>query len=455
MFEMKKNACVHFIGIGGIGMSGMAEILLSIGHNVSGSDISSSSRTRNLKSRGAKIFIGHHEDNVISSTIVVYSSAIGADNPEIISAFKRKIPLIKRAEMLAELMRLKKGLAIAGTHGKTTTTSFLATILQESGLSPTYIIGGVVNNLNGHAKIGEGDLLVVEADESDGSFLLLNPIMSIITNIDNDHMDYYKSSTKLQSAFTSFANNIPFYGRCALNANDEASMELKSMMKKPWTTFGMEMKGIDFMAKNLHHFPDKTEFDLYYKDKFAVPVTIRLPGDHNVLNALGAISLASCMRMDFKQISSAIGKFEGVGRRLEVLFDNDRLEIIDDYAHHPTEISKTLQILRETRRDSKIVVIFEPHRFTRTKYCWDMFLHCFNQADLLFLCPIYPAGENPIPGIDSKRMADDINNLHPGLARDLENLNTLPVIETRQKVSLITLGAGSIGRKIRKLTKSL
>ena len=439
-------------------MSGIAEILLSLGHQVTGSDLVESPRTLHLRQLGAQIFLGHHEDNLPYPTVVVYSSAIKENNPEIIGAKKRKIPLMKRAEMLAELMRLKKkGLAIAGTHGKTTTTSFLATILQESGLDPTYIIGGVVSNLNGHAKIGKSDLLVVEADESDGSFLLLNPSMSVITNIDNDHMDFYQSEGELLQAFSQFANKVPFYGCCALNSDDEKSMIIKSKMKKPWMTFGVAGDGpIDFSAKNIRHFAEKTQYDLYYKEEFATEITIKLPGVHNILNSLGAISLAFNMKIDFSRIAHAIEKFEGVGRRLEVLFDNGKMEIIDDYAHHPTEISKTLEIIRKTRKNSKIIAIFEPHRFSRTKYCWNSFLHCFNHADKLFLGPIYPASERPIPEINSERMVDDINRLHPNFAEKLDNLDeiTLPAYDV-PRVTLVTLGAGSIGKKIRNFIKRL
>ena len=462
MLKIQKDVKVHFIGIGGIGMSGIAEILLSQGLHVSGSDLVDSPRVENLRRRGAKINLGHDKSFVADATVVVYSSAIGKDNPEIRAAEKKKIPLMKRAEMLAELMRLKWGLAIAGTHGKTTTTSFLATILQESEFGPTYIIGGIVHNLNGHAKVGGGDFLVVEADESDGSFLLLNPIMSVITNIDHDHMDFYKSEKELLAAFDSFANKIPFYGCCALNAHDKELMKIKSKMKRPYLTFGIEghphssPHPIDFEAKNIKSFVNKTEFDLYYKGQFAMVMTIRLPGKHNVLNALGAITLAYNMKISFSQIAHSIKNFKGVGRRLEVLFNNGQWEVIDDYAHHPTEISKTLETIRETRRDSKIIVVFEPHRFGRTKHCWDAFLHCFNHADKLFLGPIYPAREEAIPGIDSKRLANDINRLHPGLARELDHLDDFPSPSNYPgKVTIVALGAGSIGKKVRNFVKSL
>ncbi|MCY4523113.1 MAG: UDP-N-acetylmuramate--L-alanine ligase [Halobacteriovoraceae bacterium] len=454
----QESICIHFIGIGGIGMSGIAEVLLSLGHQVSGSDIMESPRTQGLQRSGAKIFIGHKEENLQRPTVVVYSSAIKENNPEFIGAKKRKIPLMKRAEMLAELMRLnKKGIAIAGTHGKTTTTSFLATILQESSLDPTYIIGGVVNNLNGHAKTGGGDLLVVEADESDGSFLLLNPTMSVITNIDDDHMDFYQSKEELVNAFHQFANKVPFYGCCALNADDEKSMLIKGNMKKPWITYGVEDgNSAEFSAKNIRHFPYKTEYDLYYKNEFAEQIVIKLPGIHNVSNSLGAISLAFNMKISFKQISQAIEKFEGVDRRLDILFDNGKLEVIDDYAHHPTEINKTLEIIRNTRKDSTIIVVFEPHRFSRTKYCWNSFLHCFNHADRLFLGPIYPASEKPIDGINTERMVEDINHLHPNFARLLNNLDEMPLsLDDYGKVSLVTLGAGSIGKKVREFIKRL
>ncbi|EQC42895.1 UDP-N-acetylmuramate--L-alanine ligase [Bacteriovorax sp. BSW11_IV] len=450
MLTIRKNVKIHFIGIGGIGMSGIAEVLLSLGYKVSGSDISESANVLKLKNLGAEIYIGHKEENIQDVTVIVYSSAIDDKNPEVKKARELNIPIMRRAEMLAELMRLKYGLAIAGTHGKTTTTSFLATIMQESDYDPTYIIGGIVKNLNGHAKVGQGQCLVAEADESDGSFLLLNPIMSVITNIDNDHMDFYGSEEKLFDAFESFANKVPFYGVCALNAHDERLMQIKANMKKPSVTFGVEIEA-DFSAQNVEYKTFGSTFDLHHDGKFVAKININLPGKHNTLNALGAICIAYNMGVSFELIAKSICKFDGVGRRFQLLKTKDNFEMIDDYAHHPTEIATTLKTLKETRKEKKVVCIFEPHRYTRTRDCWNLFLHCFNYADELYIAPIYPASEQPIDGITSDRLIEDLNKLHPQFARKLSQTKDLESLSAElekngEQITVVTLGAGSIGK---------
>lgn len=454
MFNPRKGIKVHFIGIGGIGMSGIAEVLLSLGYKVSGSDISESATVLKLRSLGADVFVGHKAENISDATVIVFSSIIKDSNVEIIAAKAKRLPIMRRAEMLAELMRLKYGLAIAGTHGKTTTTSFLATILEESKYDPTYIIGGVVKNLAGHAKVGKGDFLVAEADESDGSFLLLNPIMSAITNIDNDHMDHYGDEGTLLDAFREFVNKVPFYGLNALNAHDERLMAMIPDIKKPWVTFGIDIKS-DFEARNVRYITNVAKFDLYHNGERAIEITINIPGHHNILNSLGAIALAYNMGVSFEKIANSIIKFEGVGRRFQTLRTSGNFEIIDDYAHHPTEIDTTLKTMKETRPEQKLVVVFEPHRYSRTKDCWDNFLHCFNHADEVYISPIYPANEKPIPGIDSDRLIADINHLHPKLVSKLSNINKIESIVSKyenEKVTLVTLGAGTIGREIRNVT---
>ena len=443
---------IHFVGIGGIGMSGIAEVLITSGYNVSGSDVSESPNVKKLKKLGAEIYIGHKEENLNNVTVVVYSSAVNDSNPEVARAKREGIPVIRRAEMLAELMRLKYGLAVAGTHGKTTTTSFLATILQECDLDPTYIIGGIVKNLDGHAKVGKGNFLVAEADESDGTFLLLTPVMSVITNIDNDHMDHYSTEENLFNAFVEFANKIPFYGVVALNAHDEKLMLLKSEMKRPAVTFGIDVPA-DFTARNVTYGHFETSFDLYYKDELQVRFDINLPGRHNVLNCLGASVLAFHMGLSFKKIAVAAKKLEGVGRRFQLLYKEQGFEVVDDYGHHPTEIASTLRIVKDTRADYKKIVIFEPHRFTRTRDCWDQFLHCFNDADELYLLPIFAASELPIDGITTDRLIEDINRLHPLFAKKIQSIDDLAsVIESHKndKTIVVTLGAGSIGKTARK-----
>ena len=450
---LKPNVIkIHFVGIGGIGMSGIAEVLLSLGYKVSGSDIAESANLYKLKKLGAEIYIGHKAENINDVTVVVHTSAVNELNPEILRARTDGIPIIKRAEMLAELMRLKYGLAVAGTHGKTTTTSFLATILSECNMDPTYIIGGVVKNLDGHAKVGKSDYLVAEADESDGSFLLLTPVMSVITNIDNDHMDHYTTEENLFKAFVEFANKIPFYGVVALNAHDEKLMKLKTEMKRPAVTFGVETPA-DFSARNVEYGHFDTIFDVYHKNEFQERFKINLPGRHNILNALGAASLAFHMGLSFKEIAKAITKLEGVGRRFQLLKQDGSFEVVDDYGHHPTEIASTLRIVKDTRADYKKIVIFEPHRFTRTRDCWDQFLHCFNEADELHLLPIYAASEQEIDGISTDRLIEDINRLHPGFAKKIESIDKLiEVIESYKadKTIVVTLGAGSIGKTVRK-----
>ena len=450
---LKPNVIkIHFVGIGGIGMSGIAEVLLSLGYKVSGSDIAESANLYKLKKLGAEIYIGHKAENINDVTVVVHTSAVNELNPEILRARTDGIPIIKRAEMLAELMRLKYGLAVAGTHGKTTTTSFLATILSECNMDPTYIIGGVVKNLDGHAKVGKSDYLVAEADESDGSFLLLTPVMSVITNIDNDHMDHYTTEENLFKAFVEFANKIPFYGVVALNAHDEKLMKLKTEMKRPAVTFGVEIPA-DFSARNVEYGHFDTIFDVYHKNEFQERFKINLPGRHNILNALGAASLAFHMGLSFKEIAKAITKLEGVGRRFQLLKQDGSFEVVDDYGHHPTEIASTLRIVKDTRADYKKIVIFEPHRFTRTRDCWDQFLHCFNEADELHLLPIYAASEQEIDGISTDRLIEDINRLHPGFAKKIESIDKLiEVIESYKadKTIVVTLGAGSIGKTVRK-----
>lgn len=454
MLTARSDVHVHFVGIGGIGMSGIAEILLALGYKVSGSDCSKSATVEKLQSMGAEVYLGHKAENVKGATVLVYSSAIKQDNPEIVQAKENRIPIMRRAEMLAELMRLKKGIAIAGTHGKTTTTSMLATILQESKYEPTYIIGGIVANLKGHAKVGSGEYLVAEADESDGSFLLLNPIMSVITNIDNDHLDHYGSEEELHNSFLEFANSIPFYGLCSLNYHDQNIKSLFDEMRKPWVTFGITEieEGADFEARDIKYEGTKSRYDLYFKGEKQVEINLAIPGEHNVLNSLGAISIAYNMGLSFQLIADSIKKFDGVGRRFQTLYENKQSQIIDDYGHHPTEILSTLRATRSCFPERKITVFFEPHRYTRTKDCWNDFLHCFNFADKVFLKPIYPASEEPISGITSKRLAKDINALHPDLVEILEEADDM--YEQLDKLVdedniIVTLGAGAIGRRIR------
>lgn len=456
MIAPSPSVKIHFIGIGGIGMSGIAEVLLSMGFSVSGSDVVESANTLKLSEMGADIIYTHSSLNLKDADVVVFSSAISEKNPEMIEAKKRELPLMRRAEMIAELMRLKSGVAIGGTHGKTTTTSFLATILTEAQFDPTYIIGGIVNNLNGHARVGKGRFLVAEADESDGSFLLLNPIYSVITNIDDDHLDYYGNEKSVDDAFVTFANKIPFYGVCAMNAHDKRVGQIRQKMKKPSISFGIDDGSLDFtpdvLAKNVNYSLEKTTFELWSESIKECQLEINLPGRHNVLNCLGAVSIALQLGVTCQQIAQGVANFKGVGRRFQTLHKSDDFILVDDYGHHPTEIEVTLQTLQQTAKDHKIIAIFEPHRYTRTRDCWNDFLHCFNHADQVYLGPIYPASEEMIPGIDSVRLSKDINKLHPALSCPMDSIDELGDVIKKyldQKAIVITLGAGSIGKKVR------
>jgi UDP-N-acetylmuramate--alanine ligase len=445
---------IHIIGIGGIGMSAIAEILLDLGCAVSGSDINENANTKKLQSRGAIIFIGHQKSNIKEDLdLLVHSTAILKDNVEIISASEMSIPCYRRSEILSDIMRLKNGIAIAGTHGKTTTTSVVSTIFSECGEDPSFIIGGIVANLNGHARVGKGPWVIAEADESDGTFLQLSPILAAITNVDFDHLDYYGTKDALIDAFKTFCHKIPFYGLLSLNVNDKYLVEISKDLKKPVSWYGIRNSKeqlIDVEAKNIISVGFGTTFDLYYKNEFKVQVSTSLFGKHNVENILAAISTAIGAGIPIKKAAQAINAFSGVGRRMQRLFESDDFNVIDDYAHHPTELEATISALREMSEEGKLVGVFEPHRFSRTKDCWKEFLHCFNKLDKLYLLPVYPASEQAIPGIDSIRLAEDINSLHPGLANCVESLDEIQELISKSGADiLVSMGAGSIGRKIR------
>lgn len=447
---------LHFIGIGGIGMSGIAEVLLDLGYKVSGSDLNSSPVTDNLKAKGAEIFVGHKSSNVSNATLIIYSSAIDPKNPEVKEAISLEIPMIKRAEMLAELMRLKFGLAIAGSHGKTTTTSLVATIFQEANLDATHIIGGIVRNLGGNAKKGDGKYLIAEADESDGSFLLLNPTMAVVTNIDNDHLDHYGSDDKIVDAFVEFVNKLPFYGRAILNANDVPSLEIKPRVKRPVVWYGIEVDNemADYIARNVDL--AKSEFDLYYKGEKVKRFKTPLMGKHNISNALAAIAMSYENEISWDVIQKGLLNFQGVGRRLEKLYEKDNFSVIDDYGHHPTEVRATISTLTSVDK-RPLCVVFEPHRFTRTQNFWKEFQECFEGVDELFMSPIYAASENPIPGITSELMVKEMKSKgkNVNFINSLEEMKSLLNERKKKNCVFLTLGAGAISKKIRDMVKDL
>jgi UDP-N-acetylmuramate--alanine ligase len=458
MLGWLKTTRLHFIGIGGIGMSGIAEVLLDLGYNVSGSDLNASAVTDNLQKKGAQVFIGHRGENVEGSTIIVFSSAIDHKNPEVIRAKELEIPMIRRAEMLAELMRLKFGIAVAGSHGKTTTTSLIATIFHEALLDATYIIGGIVRNLGGNAHKGNGDFLIAEADESDGSFLLLNPIMAAVTNIDDDHLDHYGTKDKIVEAFIEFVNKLPFYGRVALNANDATSVTIKASVKRPVVWYGMNIDAdaADYVAKEIELSAGGTKFDLFYKGQKVTRLETHLMGLHNVSNSLAALSIAHEAGIKWDIIQKGFLSFQGVGRRLEKLYEKAGFLLIDDYGHHPTEVRATISTLRRVDR-RRLCVVFEPHRYSRTQNFWVEFQNCFEGADELFISPIYAASENPIPGISSELLVEEMTRKGKTahFLSSLEDMKTLIEQKRTTDTVFVTLGAGAISKKVREIVKGL
>jgi UDP-N-acetylmuramate--alanine ligase len=458
MLGWLKTTKLHFIGIGGIGMSGIAEILLDLGYKISGSDISSSLVIENLKKKGAEVFIGHRSENVEGANIVVYSSAIDHKNPEVIKALELEIPMIRRAEMLAELMRLKFGIAVAGSHGKTTTTSLIATIFHEALLDATYVIGGIVRNLGGNARKGDGEYLIAEADESDGSFLLLNPIMAAVTNIDDDHLDHYGSKDKIVEAFVKFVNKLPFYGRVILNANDSSSVAIKMSVKRSIIWYGIELQDeeSDYIARSINLSASGTEFDLYYRGEKISRIHTNMMGYHNVSNALAAIAISREAELSWEVIQKGLLSFQGVGRRLEKLYEKGHFVVIDDYGHHPTEIRATISTLRKV--DNRcLCVVFEPHRFSRTQNFWNEFQECFEGADELFVGPIYPASEKPIDGITSEALVAEIKQKGKvaSYISSLDEMSSLISDRKNKDVIFVTLGAGAISKKIREIVTLL
>ena len=456
MFGVNKDLNVHFIGIGGIGMSGIAHVLLNLGYKVSGSDISESATVKELQKNGAKIFIGHHADSIKDVQIIVYSSAINSKNPEIQKANELKIPIIKRAEMLAELMRLKYGIAVAGSHGKTTTTSMLSTIFQHNGLNPTCIVGGVVKNLSGQAVSGDSKFLIAEADESDGSFLYLNPIMSVITNIDNDHMDYYQTEENIFNAFVDFSNKVPFYGCVAINIDDEKSKTLLSSIKRPYITFGFD-KSADYAASDIKITDTGCEFKLTHEKQTRV-IKLQMLGKYNILNAIGAVSIAHRSGIEFENACAGVEAFEGVGRRFEYLMNEHTFSVIDDYAHHPTEILHILETFKAKYSDRKRICFFQPHRFSRTKEHWSEFVEVFENIDHVYILPIYAASEEPIEYIDSEILAKNISERSQN-ASYIDSFEEAKDLIAKLKVeapsSILSLGAGSISREMRSIVASL
>lgn len=450
---MRRIRRVHFVGIGGAGMSGIAEVLVNQGFEVSGSDLAESGVTRRLAGLGATVFLGHDAAHVDDSDVLVVSSAVTEDNPEVEAAREKRVPVVPRAEMLAELMRFRRGIAVAGTHGKTTTTSLTASLLAEAGLDPTFVIGGLLNAWGSNARLGQGEYLVAEADESDASFLLLQPVIALVTNIDKDHLETYENSfDNLKKAFLEFLHHLPFYGAAVLCLDDEQVAEMIPHVTRAVVTYGLsegaDIRGTDLIQDGRMmyfraHLPNRDE---------PLDVSLNLPGAHNVRNALGAIAIAWELGLDLPAITRSLGSFQGVGRRFAEVgrfpVPNGEVTVVEDYGHHPSELEATITAAREGWPDNRVVTVFQPHRFTRTRDLFDDFSQVLAASDAVVMTDIYPAGEEAIDGIDSGALCQSIRargRVNPVLISDVHDLpRELPsMLEDGDLVLL--LGAGNIG----------
>ncbi len=436
---------IHMIGIGGSGMSGIAEVLLNLGYEVSGSDLALSQTVKRLGGLGAIISIGHGRENLNDADVVVKSTAVAADNPEVLAARDRGIPVIPRAEMLAELMRLRTGIAVAGTHGKTTTTSLLATIFTEAGSDPTVIIGGRLNAYGAGARLGEGQYLIAEADESDGSFLCLAPIATVVTNVDADHLDHYPNLKAIDDAFAAFLNGIPFYGINVVCLDDPGVSRLMPRINRPTLTYGFCEKAR--LRGKILSTGAQSRFEVFLDGRSLGEMHLNHPGRHNVQNALGAIGLSLEAGISLPVIAEALAKFGGVGRRFEIKGERDGVVVVDDYGHHPAEIRATLATARTVYPDRRLVVAFQPHRFSRTKALFGDFCTCFEGVDELLLTEIYPASEAPIPGVSGESLAQGIRQVSRTQVtyfRDFAALEAALPGVLKPGDLFLTLGAGSI-----------
>ncbi len=460
---MQKIRRIHFVGIGGVGMNGIAEVLLNLGYEVSGSDLGDNGATRRLADLGAKIFKGHDAANIEGVEVVVISTAVPADNPEVVAAREAHIPVIRRAEMLAEIMRFRYGIAIAGTHGKTTTTSLVASILTEGHLDPTYVIGGKLTAAATNARLGDSRYLVAEADESDASFLLLQPMLAVVTNIDADHLETYGGDfEQYKQAFVDFLHHLPFYGHAVLCHDDAVVREILPKVSRPALTYGMDEQA-DIWADNIRCDGMQCTFDVHLQNGEMMPVTLNLPGRHNVLNALAAIGVAMILGVDKAAIQNALQQFQGIGRRMQqygeiTLADGRRILLVDDYGHHPTEVAATLAAARNGWSDRRLVVAFQPHRYTRTRDCFEDFSEVLAKTDVLVLSEVYGAGEEHIAGADGRALSAAIRargKVNPIFIDDIEKLPEALLDVLQDGDVLLTLGAGSIGAMAASLPEKL
>ncbi len=448
----KTDRKIHFVGIGGIGMSGIAEVLINLGYRVSGSDMRESPITQRLASLGAEIHIGHATQNVGDSFVVVISSAVGPENPEVVEANEKLIPVIPRAEMLAELMRMKYGVAVAGAHGKTTTTSLVASILSDAGFDPTIVVGGKVGKLGSNARLGQGKFLVAEADESDGSFLLLAPTIAVITNIDREHINHYGTEEAIERAFIDFANKVPFYGAVILCLDDPKVQGILPALKRRTITYGLGRQA-DLFARHIVMREGKSSFEVVRNGEPIARVSLSLPGQHNVLNALAAFCVGLELGASPEVIAKSLGEFGGVDRRSQVKGTAGGVMVMDDYGHHPTEIEAALKGLRESW-DRRIIAIFQPHRYSRTQDLAERFYTAFYNADCLFVADVYAAGESPLDGVDSQALVEGIRQHGHRFARyagTVEEAAALAAAEAKDGDIVITLGAGNVWQASEKI----
>jgi UDP-N-acetylmuramate--alanine ligase len=448
MVTFRNFQRIHLVGIGGIGMSGIAEVLLTLGYSVSGSDLRPSTITERLEDLGATVYEGHKAGNVSGAHVVVTSSAVRSDNPEVVEAHKQKIPVIPRAEMLAELMRLKYGIAIAGAHGKTTTTSMVASVLGAAHLDPTFVVGGKVNQAGTTAKLGKGEYFVVEADESDRTFLLLAPVVALVTTIDREHLDQYHSLEDIQDAFTQFVNRVPFYGAAILCLDEPNVQAIIPGVKRPIITYGISTQA-DLVISDIRLEGLGSEFRLTYKgDDLGLFRLAHPPGIHNVRNAAAAAAVALYLNVPSDLIRDGLLRFAGVGRRFDIKGVANEVTVIDDYGHHPAEIRATLEAAKLSKFN-RLLVLFQPHRYTRTQHLWNEFTQAFNLADVLVLTDIYAASEQPLPGISSDALASAIReaghkNVH--YFRSMQDAIEFLLGEARPGDAVLTIGAGNVSR---------
>ena len=456
--QMRKITRIFFVGIGGAGMGGIAEVLLNEGYDIAGSDIQTGAMTERLTALGADIAIGHRAENVVDANVVVVSSAINEANPEIQYAREKRIPIIRRAEMLAELMRFRHGIAVAGTHGKTTTTSLIATIFAEAGRDPTFVIGGLLNSAGTNARLGSSRYLIAEADESDASFLHLQPMMSVVTNIEADHMETYGGDfSKMTDTYIEFLHNLPFYGQAVVCGDDQVIRSLLPQIGRSVITYGLDEDN-DVYATDIHYSFGSAHFIVYRPDREPLPVKLNQTGKHNVLNALAAITVATEEGIDDQSVQAALAGFGGIGRRFEVLgqFDTSvgEVTLVDDYGHHPTEVAATIEAARNNWPDQRLVMIYQPHRYTRTRDLYEDFVEVLSQVDCLLLLDVYAASEQPIDGADSRSLARSIRargQLEPVYVSEHSELPAIFANQLQDGDIVMTQGAGNVGQLARKL----